>query len=136
MLLFSRCLCNIYMPFLSFDNLSLPSPLVELVKGKLALGGKRLPLLGKEFSISFELYCTSFKNGYHSILHLTMGGDCCGMGTRIPGIWAHDTKGDSKSRAFHISHSINGNGNTYKVEDGIRMELLKSMHFMTVLKKK
>ena len=31
--------------------------------------------------------------GWHNILHLTTGGNCCGAGSRIPGVWLNSRNG-------------------------------------------
>ena len=36
---------------------------------------------------------TKLPVGTHNILHLTTGGDCCGAGTRIPGVWLYSRNG-------------------------------------------
>merc|ERR1711942_357320 len=65
-------------------------PEFQAEKGKLL---KELPFLGKEFSVSFELFINSLDNipsnkPYASVLHLTKGdADSHEMGFRIPAMW-------------------------------------------------
>ena len=53
------------------------------------------------------MWVNSFSPFWQNVIHLTIGGDCCGDGQRVPSIWI------SSSRTFHICHSINGTGNSY-----------------------
>ena len=46
-----------------------------------------LPILAKQYDISFDFYPTSFVAGYHSVLHMTISGDTDVYGCRVPGIW-------------------------------------------------
>ena len=49
---------------------------------------KTLSTWGPEFCIYFEVYIKSFKPGnWHSLIHLTVGGNAGKPGTRYPGVW-------------------------------------------------
>ena len=53
-----------------------------------------LPILGKEWQISFELKPTSYKyTGFAQILHLTTGGKSSDVGDRTPALWIHPNFG-------------------------------------------
>ena len=64
-----------------------------------------IPLLDKEWKISFDFMATSFK-GIRQVLHLTTGGVGSGggakYGDRTPAIWTHPTKG------FLVSSAVSG----------------------------
>jgi len=70
----------------------------------------QVPFLGKEFSISFELFINKLTTTvpWESVIHLTTDGNVGKMGDRIPGIWVKDGK------TLHIAFAINGVGNTVK----------------------
>ena len=67
---------------------------------------KTLSVLPKEFGISFDFKATKFSGGWTNILHLTTGGNCCGLGQRIPGIFPLNGK-------LAIAFAVNRNGNYY-----------------------
>ena len=53
-----------------------------------------LPVLAKEWRVSFEIKPTSYKyNGYAQILQMTTGGKSGKIGDRTPALWIHKTKG-------------------------------------------
>jgi len=66
-----------------------------------------LPKLPKTFEVAFEVKTTAFQPGWNSVIHLTTGGNCCGNGQRIPGVWYNNKK-------LMTVMSINGNGNWWK----------------------
>ena len=47
---------------------------------------KTLPVLHKNFEVSFEVYPTSLSGGWKNVIHLTVGQDHRKYGDRIPGI--------------------------------------------------
>ena len=65
-----------------------------------------IPLLKKEWKLSFEFKASSFTTGLRQILHMTIGGKGIGSsaeyGDRTPAIWA------SSRRGFLISSAVNG----------------------------
>ena len=65
-----------------------------------------IPLLKKEWKVSFEFKATSYQRSLAQILHLTAGGKGLGSGSkygdRTPAIW---TSGSSR---FLISSAVNG----------------------------
>ena len=77
-----------------------------------------LPYIGKEFSVSFELFLDSYPAAdvpYVNVLHLTREDDGQKLGNRIPGLWIKPTK------ELHESFSINGDWNSvanHAVESG------------------
>ena len=81
---------------------------VPIVKEKL-YEEFQVPFVGKEFSISFELFINKLTTvEWESVIHLTTDGNIGKMGDRIPGIWVKDGK------TLHIAFPINGVGNTNK----------------------
>ena len=62
-----------------------------------------LPYIGKEYSISFELFINKFGNDlYQSVIHLTTGENYADMGSRNPVVWVR------KSKQLSVSSSISG----------------------------
>ena len=66
-----------------------------------------IPVLGKEFCISFELFIAKHAPEYQwqNILHLTTGIDSGHLGSRTPGIWMYGRQ------RMHIVSAINGKAN-------------------------
>ena len=62
-----------------------------------------IPLLPKQYEISFDFKATKWPSGWHSILHMTKGSDT-GWGNRIPAILTYSGK-------VFISNAIDGNAN-------------------------
>ena len=65
---------------------------------------KTFPVLMKHFDISFDFMPTKWIGGWASVLHFTEGGNCCGYGQRIPGVWV-------LNKRVHIVFALNGTGN-------------------------
>ena len=78
-----------------------------------------IPLLPKEYEISFDFKATKWPSGWTSILHLTKGADS-GWGNRIPAILAYSGK-------VFISNAIDGNANWNFYS--LPVELNKWVHF-------
>jgi hypothetical protein len=57
-------------------------------------------------SITFYVRLTSIYNNWRNIFHFTNGGDCCGIGQRIPAVWFH-----GNCTRLHIRFSTNAGGN-------------------------
>ena len=76
-----------------------------------------VPLLRKEWRVSFEFKATSYGKGLRQILHMTIGGKGHGSsakyGDRIPAIWTHPTRG------FYISSGVDGKVSYYKWFKGL-----------------
>ena len=71
--------------------------------------GFQVPFLGKEFSISFELFINKLKTvPWESIIHLTTDGNIGKMGERIPGVWVKDGK------QLFVAFAISGEDNRHK----------------------
>ena len=70
-----------------------------------------IPLLKKEWRVSFDLKANNFK-GLEQVLHMTVGGKGAGSGAkygdRTPAIWTHS------SRGFLISSAVGGRYNYAK----------------------
>ena len=60
----------------------------------------------KKLSISFYLKMKNTWGEWRNIFHFTTGGDCCGIGQRIPAVWVIPN-----SYELHIRFSTNANGN-------------------------
>ena len=65
-----------------------------------------IPVLTKEWKLSFELKAKEIEEGFQQVLHMTTGGKGAGSGAkygdRTPAIWRHS------SRGFLISSAVNG----------------------------
>ena len=48
---------------------------------------------GPDFTITFNMKITKLPYGWHNILHLTTGSNCCGLGSRIPAAWLNSRNG-------------------------------------------
>ncbi|XP_065667329.1 uncharacterized protein LOC136087780 [Hydra vulgaris] len=48
-----------------------------------------IPKLEKESLISFDVFPNKFVNGWHNVLHFTIGSNGDKYGDRIPGVWFH-----------------------------------------------
>ena len=112
------------------------------IKKKSLLG--TVPLLRKEWRVSFEFKATSYGKGLRQILHMTIGGKGHGSsakyGDRIPAIWTHPTRG------FYISSGVGGKVSYYKwfkgllptigqwvsIEIGQELELSKVVYYIMI----
>ena len=112
------------------------------IKKKSLLG--TVPLLRKEWRVSFEFKATSYGKGLRQILHMTIGGKGHGSsakyGDRIPAIWTHHTRG------FYISSGVDGKVSYYKwfkgllptigqwvsIEIGQEQELSKIVYYIMI----
>ena len=112
------------------------------IKKKSLLG--TVPLLRKEWRVSFEFKATSYGRGLRQILHMTIGGKGHGSsakyGDRIPAIWTHPTRG------FYISSGVDGKVSYYKwfkgllptigqwvsIEIGQEQELSKIVYYIMI----
>ena len=81
----------------------IPGKQTALVRRRLM---KTLSVLPKQFDISFDFKATKWMGGWTSILHLTTGANCCGIGQRIPAIFPLNGK-------LAISFAVDRNGNYY-----------------------
>ena len=73
------------------------------VKKNLKIGKVDLPT---DYTVQFTLTPQSKQGGWRNIIHFTTGGDCCGYGSRIPGIWFYS----SSTRLLVVDgHTRNGN---------------------------
>ena len=48
---------------------------------------KVIPQLHPSYTVKFELKPSKVTRGWSNIVHFTTGGNCCGVGDRIPGVW-------------------------------------------------
>merc|ERR1719430_1462362 len=84
-----------------------------------------LPYIGKEFSVSFELFLDSYPAAdvpFASVLHLTLGENMAKMGDRIPAVWI------MPSKEIHVVSAVSGKisgKEKYPVESGkwVKMEI-------------
>ena len=73
-----------------------------------------LPYIGKEYSVSFEVFINKMPTEpYRNVIHLTTGENVAAMGSRIPAVWVTDKK------EFHITSSVNDNLNLWKNFPGL-----------------
>jgi hypothetical protein len=79
-----------------------PPPGIILKKNSLV---ETIPILYQTYTVNFDLYAKSYARGYHSIIHLTRGGNGARLGDRIPAVWSHG--GTSSSSPLHICSGIN-----------------------------
>ena len=77
-------------------------------------------MLPKQFEISFDFKPTKFIGGWTNVLHLTTKANCCGYGSRIPGVFIMYGR-------IHFTFSLSGNGN-YHTQSG-KLALNKWYHF-------
>ena len=65
-----------------------------------------IPVLTKEWKLSFELKAKEIEEGFQQVLHMTTGGKGAGSGAkygdRTPAIWIHD------SRGLFVSSAVQG----------------------------
>ena len=66
-----------------------------------------LPSLGKEYTVSFEMFINRFPTSWASILHIGLGGNREKYGDRNPGFWV------SHDGVLYVGSSISGNKNLY-----------------------
>ena len=64
-----------------------------------------------QYEVSFKVFPSEFKNGWHSLIHFTKGGNGENPGDRIPGVWFHESDGDAIERTLNICSYVNGNKN-------------------------
>jgi len=78
-----------------------------LTKGGLA---GTISKLYKTYSVNLDINANSFQNAWQSILHVTgTGGNCCGYGDRVPGIWYQASR--SSQSKLHVCSAVSGSGN-------------------------
>ena len=67
-----------------------------------------LPVLRKQYELSFQVYPTSFLSGkWVSVLHLTTSGNNDIYGARIPGIWFSPKAANNKN-TIYTANAISG----------------------------
>nr|XP_047137903.1 uncharacterized protein LOC100212432 [Hydra vulgaris] len=64
-----------------------------------------IPKLEKSYKIYFDVKPNSFSEGWHNVIHFTIGSDVNKYGDRVPGVWFHNS-GDG---SLYIAAPINGN---------------------------
>ena len=64
-----------------------------------------LPILTKEWRVSFEFMATSYTNTLAQVLQLTIGGKSGNIGDRTPALWIH------KSKGVYVVTTLNGKAN-------------------------
>jgi len=88
-------------------TLSLPAEIV--LKQNNLVGG--VSKLCKQYTMSFDVKPTAFAAGWHSILHVTLGGNYLVYGDRAPGIWFNPSSASATTNRFHICSPINNLSN-------------------------
>ena len=75
-----------------------------------------LAYIGKEYSVSFELFINKFgTDTYQSVLHLSTGGNLDEMGNRNPAVFVYNTS----PVQLHITSAVSGNKNMAKNFPGL-----------------
>jgi len=67
--------------------------------------------LCKEYQISFDVKPMKYGSGWHSIFHISVGGNHVVYGDRTPGIWFRPSSSSAKTNSLHICAPINKNRN-------------------------
>ncbi|XP_065684315.1 uncharacterized protein LOC105844212 isoform X1 [Hydra vulgaris] len=80
------------------------SIITPLLKGKIVA---IIPILDKEYLVSFDVNPNKFVAGFYNVIHLTIGSDNFDYGDRVPGVWFNN---DGKG-GLYIAAPINGNKN-------------------------
>ena len=76
---------------------------------------------GRQFKIEFDVQVTKeLTDTWHSIFHITTGGNYDYYGSRIPAVWVN------KAKYFHICSGVSGNKNYYK---DVQYQLNQLHHF-------
>ena len=75
------------------------------MRGKLIDSGLTVE---KEYSVLFTFAASEFSFGWHNILHFTTGDNVHSPGSRIPGVWMHQSLGDEKAKPLLICSDVNG----------------------------
>ena len=76
----------------------------EIVRGNAIQSGLTV---GPEYNIRFKIFPTSYSSGWHNIIHFTKGKNWGVSGSRVPAVWAHESRGNFTSRSLHICADVN-----------------------------
>ena len=77
-----------------------------------------VPYLGREYTITFELFINSYQyHNWSNILHFTRSGNLGNYGDRNPAVWI------AKNKTMHVFSSIDGNPNYNKDQQNIFIPL-------------
>ncbi|XP_065662129.1 uncharacterized protein LOC136084866 isoform X2 [Hydra vulgaris] len=98
-----------------------------LVKGNIIA---EIPILDKEYLISFDVYPNKFVPYYHSVIHFTIGSDNSNYGDRTPGIWFHE----NGNGTLHVAAPINGYQNYYFNTDPLKLNMWTNIEVSQFLK--
>jgi len=72
----------------------------------------RLPYIGREFDISFDVFPTWFNGGWHSVMHFTTSNRNAAIrGDRMPAIWFTRGNAALNQHKMLVCSDINGNKN-------------------------
>nr|XP_047132657.1 uncharacterized protein LOC100200642 [Hydra vulgaris] len=82
----------------------------ELILNRGVFLGTVITLM-KVYSVSFNIKPLSYKRGFNSVVHLTLGNDFGAYGDRNPGVWFHE----NASGCLVICAAVNGNA-SYCIE--------------------
>ena len=98
----------------------------KMLNGTILISIKRnnlieeLPYIGKEFTVSFDLFISSFENAFtneakrfQSVFRLTLGRNDYEMGDRIPAIFL------SPDKKLVVTSAISGNKNAFSMISGL-----------------
>ena len=67
-----------------------------------------LPILTKEWRLTFEINPKSYASGYSQVVQITKGGKSGQIGDRTPSLWFH------KSRGVYLATTLSGKANVGK----------------------
>ncbi|XP_065660513.1 uncharacterized protein LOC124810993 isoform X2 [Hydra vulgaris] len=82
----------------------LVADVIPLVKAKIIA---QIPLLDKNFLVSFDVYPNEFVAGWHSVIHFTISNDRFKYGDRIPAVLFHEDGSGRLRIAASINNIIN-----------------------------
>ena len=65
-------------------------------------------MIGKEYSISFQLEAWTFSPGFSNVLQFTTGAHHAKLGSRVPAVWLHKTA-ENELASLYICADVNNN---------------------------
>ena len=92
------------------------------------IGNVNLPT---DYSVDVDITPSGVAGGWRSILHFTTGGNCCGYGSRIPGVWFY-----SNTRRLLVVDGHTKNGNDYCTGGAMDKQIAnnKKTHLKVILR--
>jgi hypothetical protein len=72
----------------------------------------RIPFMGREFEVSFDLLPTVFGTGVRNLIHFSVTNrNVAVRGDRIPGVWLSSSNPSADKNSLYICSDVNGNKN-------------------------